>query len=896
MTAVPRSLRADAQTPLVQPLHHPDHAINVTPDVSETRDAPYSVSTPYRIAVDQTFGGTITAGDADTVAVNLVAGQTYRFLMTGNGGNPLPDTILELRDPNGNLVAENDDTGQVDVSYFEYRATTSGTYYLGMAGYRDSAGDYVVTVAPGTGPEEPPPTGDNTRVWTMEEIAGYLTDGYYGENGEQRRSFAVEPGDTLTCDLSGLTAHQQMLARTALNVWSQVTGIQFDTSSRAGAGANIHFTNTDNQGAYSAPTSMSGQTVYNAIVNVPVNWAGNPANGLNDYAYQTFIHEIGHALGLGHAGRYNGGRPTYGTDNVFANDSWQASVMSYLSQADNPEVDATLAYVMTPMMADIIAIQNLYGTRGGLFSGANTWGVNGNVGGAFGSAMALVSRGVPVTMTIFDQGGIDTLDVRNGTSAQRINLAPGSISDIYGKYGNLSIERTTLIENAIAGSGNDRVTGNAAANMLHGMAGNDILSGLAGNDLLIGGPGQDQLIGGAGNDTYMTDGADTIVETANGGYDTVQTTANLVMAAQLEAAVATGAAALSIRGNVHDNAITGNAAANQLLGGAGNDVIRGGAGNDMVAGEVGNDVLLGEAGRDTLAGGIGNDVYVWDGQDAVIEQANAGYDIVRTGSHMRMQANVEVAQVVGAAVTNIAGNELANTISGNDAANQLSGGGGNDTLTGGGGNDILVGDAGNDLLAGHAGRDTMVGGAGNDVFIFDGLDAIGEAANGGTDTVQTWSHYALPANVEILQAMGANAINLAGNDLANTLIGNAGANQIAGGAGDDALFAGAGNDLLVGGAGNDRLVAGQGADVLQGGVGADMFVFNTANHCRVQDFQDNVDTLTIQRLGGLAGATLADILGHATDTAQGLRFTFGAATIILTGATIANIQDDLLLA
>ena len=188
---------------------------------------------------------------------------------------------------------------------------------------------------------------------------------------------------------------------------------------------------------------------------------------------------------------------------------------------------------------------------------------------------------------------------------------------------------------------------------------------------------------------------------------------------------------------------------------------------------------------------------------------------------------------------------------------------------------------------------------GNAPFIvFDDadLDAIGEAANGGTDTVQTWSHYALPANVEILQAMGANAINLAGNDLANTLIGNAGANQIAGGAGDDALFAGAGNDLLVGGAGNDRLVAGQGADVLQGGVGADMFVFNTANHCRVQDFQDNVDTLTIQRLGALAGATMADILGHATDTAQGLRFTFGAATIILTGATIANIQDDLLLA
>ena len=47
----------------------------------------------------------------------------------------------------------------------------------------------------------------------------------------------------------------------------------------------------------------------------------------------------------------------------------------------------------------------------------------------------------------------------------------------------------------------------------------------------------------------------------------------------------------------------------------------------------------------------------------------------------------------------------------------------------------------------------------------------------------------------------------------------------------------------------------------------------------------------------LAGATLADLLGYASNTAQGLRFDFGGpAVILVTGATVASIQDDLLLA
>ena len=63
-------------------------------------------------------------------------------------------------------------------------------------------------------------------------------------------------------------------------------------------------------------------------------------------------------------------------------------------------------------------------------------------------------------------------------------------------------DRLISIENVNAGSGNDVVIGNKAANRLNGQKGNDRLYGGGGKDLLIGGGGKDKVWGQGGPDTF----------------------------------------------------------------------------------------------------------------------------------------------------------------------------------------------------------------------------------------------------------------------------------------------------------------------------------------------------------------------------------------------------------
>lgn len=644
----------------------------------EGADAPSGTGTPYRIAPGDTFSGRIGfANDSDMIAIRLVAGHRYTFDMAGRG---LPDTVLRLYDSNRTLVAQNDDfmSGTYDLSRFTLTASRSGTYYIDARGFGQETGNYVVSVSQGR------PPVNRTEALTSTEIARYLSEGYWQDTGFPARAYNVKQGGTLTADISDLSAAEQRIAKMALDAWSSVTGIRFDTSSRAGGAASIQFVNDDHAGAWSTTTSMSGRTILSSMVNIPVSWAGGPSAGLASYFYQTYVHEIGHALGLGHAGNYNGSA-TYGVDNGYANDSWQATVMSYFSQTDNTRVNASYAYVVTPMIADIIAMQMLYGASSALFGGNTVWGFGATVGGAFGAANALMIAGKAVTMTIFDQGGTDLLDLSRDGHAQRINLNGGSVSSVFGLTGNLSIASGTAIEKLMAGTGNDRVQGNGASNWLHGNSGNDTIYGGAGNDTLDGAAGADSLVGGKGNDVYVVNFRDIVVEAAGEGLDSIRSYSDLVLPAHVEnLRLLTGGTAGT--GNALANRIDGNAAANRLSGGAGADTLMGGAGNDT---------LSGDAGIDRLYGGAGNDIYYVDRTDILIENAGEGTDTVRSTGPIVLGAHFEIAELLGTATALIRGNSGGNTLRGNAGVNLIDGGGGRDVMTGGGGADVFHFRAGN---------------------------------------------------------------------------------------------------------------------------------------------------------------------------------------------------------
>ncbi len=142
-------------------------------------------------------------------------------------------------------------------------------------------------------------------------------------------------------------------------------------------------------------------------------------------------------------------------------------------------------------------------------------------------------------------------------------------------------------------AGNDRLQGyDGEANTISGLAGNDILLGGNGNDKLNGGTGTDAMTGGAGNDNYTVDNiGDSITELASEGTDTVTSSINWVLGANLERLNLSGTKIINGSGNSLNNTINGNAAANTLSGDAGSDSLKGGNGMDVLVGGIGKDKL-----------------------------------------------------------------------------------------------------------------------------------------------------------------------------------------------------------------------------------------------------------------------------------------------------------------
>jgi hypothetical protein len=243
-------------------------------------------------------------------------------------------------------------------------------------------------------------------------------------------------------------------------------------------------------------------------IDIVLNTAGFGSSdttlSVTSWGGHAFMHEMGHSLGLSHPHSAYVNSKAVLTDAFSATVNMGFSKLGFLirSAADmNKEYFTIMSYddqtpssggdtfAQTPMILDVLALQEAYGVG------------SGSTGSASDTITIGASSGVNSYRTYFDTGGVDTVNLSNyttgayfhmGTSivgAQRVvgvsmstadrqlmlaGTAPQSLRWFYGDY-----------ENAIGGVGNDVITGNTLSNAITGAAGNDIIDGGDGIDKAI---------------------------------------------------------------------------------------------------------------------------------------------------------------------------------------------------------------------------------------------------------------------------------------------------------------------------------------------------------------------------------------------------------------------------
>jgi Ca2+-binding RTX toxin-like protein len=817
-------------------------------DIDANANITNATTTPHA-----TINATATGGSLEYYRIDVTAaGAQAIFDIDGTGS--LTDSIIDLVDSAGNLLATNDtgpgDPGTTlnDDSYITYTFATAGTYYIRVGRWTSATGSvaqpmlagqtYTLNISLQGAAGATTFTLNNTSSLMADGGEGndYLQgtvagDTLTGGNGNDTASFATAyngggsgtAGVTVDLNIQGVAQDTVGAGSDTLSGIENLVGSQYndtltgdgnDNFIEGGLGNDILVGGLGNDTAsYAGATAgVTASLGLQGSAQNTVNGGTDTLSGFENLAGSGFNDSL---TGDANANTVSGGAGN-DTLNPGANAGGTVDLLDGGIGTDTASFAGNLAGVTATLngasdgtatiaglaIATLRSIENLTGSANAdiLAGDGNANVIEGGLGN-----------------DILDGGlGVDTLAF-SGSTAVTVNLATLTAQNT--GWGSDTILN---FENVRTGSGVDNITGDGNDNIFFDGGGNDTYNGAGGTDTVDYSAATSTVSVNLATLTAQNTGT-------SGGTDTITNVENVVGSAVFANVLQGNSAGNRFTGGAGADIIIGNLGIDTIFGGAGNDILlggqngalddgtadilEGGAGADFMGGGQGNDILRGGDGDDTLVGGIvnasqqfftndgGNDSYEGgDGNDVAIavygDRLGVGASTVGIALDIANIAGDSAITFNGANIGSMTGIERI-TFRGSSVNDVVRGGGSLDSLTGLGGDDVLDGWLGNDILDGGLGNDTLIGGEGLDTATYAAATAgvnvdlrIVVAQNTGGYGVDTLS------GIEYL-AGSAFGDTLRGNDEFNLITDSgvgAGATALSQ---TDSLFGYGGNDSIL---------------------------------------------------------------------------------------------------